>query len=125
MKKNLNTGDLKVIKSSDIHKIVIKKDESFTLLISDVEWCKVNLSADDIQKVDLLIYSNFVNFELKNTDLYNRTDREELLEIRKLRDYHNQFKSKYKSKVESKCKMNSSKILTKKLSYLLNKIEKS
>ena len=37
LKKNLNTGDLKVIKSSDIHKIVIKKDESFTLLIPDVE----------------------------------------------------------------------------------------
>ena len=109
LKKNLNTGDLKVIKSSDIHKIVIKNDESFTLLIPDVEWCKVILSADDIQKVDLLIYSNCVNFELENTDLYNRTDREELLEIRKLRDYHNQFKSKYKSKVESqkmasKCK---------------------
>ena len=56
--KNLSIGDLKVIKSSNIHKIVIRNDESFTLLIPGVEWFKIILSSDDIQKVDLLIYSN-------------------------------------------------------------------
>ena len=49
----------------------------FYIINPDVEWCKIIISADDIQKVDLLIYSNCVNFELENTDLYNRTDREE------------------------------------------------
>ena len=40
-------------------------------------------------KNDLLIYSNCVNFELENANLYNRTNRKEWLKLRKLRDYHN------------------------------------
>ena len=37
LKKILRFRDLKVIKSSDIHKFVVKKDEYFTLLIPEVE----------------------------------------------------------------------------------------